>query len=396
MAATNSFSYIAAMRRIATKPSKLFLVAVIFTALAFTFSGCSSGGGGGKDDDDSSSSIAVSSSSSIDGGGSSSSVGGSSSSVGSSSSSSVGDGVSSSSSDGSDSNGIEGITFENYPRVDGSTSTDPLNKIILAKLLGWTYEWRNPDSWYVLVNTPDGIQLSDVLGKVKSSQTHNSIINLIENNADIIISARTMSEDEKSHANSLGVLLIETPIALDALDFLINEQNTVNSLTVKQVQDIYLGNITNWSEVGGADEAIKPFIRNANSGSQEMMKEIVMNHTNIPDWDLAYYGDDVIPSMLNVYYELNANPNGICFTPHYYKEFIIREADGTENTKSIAINGIESNENTIRGNTYPFVADVYVSIRSDLDHNSMAYKMYEWLQTQAGKEVIAESGYVPK
>jgi phosphate transport system substrate-binding protein len=38
---------------------------------------------------------------------------------------------------------------------------------------------------------------------------------------------------------------------------------------------------------------------------------------------------------------------------------------------------------------------VYVSIRSDLDRNTMAYKMYEWLQTQAGKEVIAESGYVP-
>jgi hypothetical protein len=64
MAVTNSFSYIAAKRRIATKPSKLFLVAVIFTALAFTFSGCLGDDGGGTNitgsgDDGSSSSVAV-------------------------------------------------------------------------------------------------------------------------------------------------------------------------------------------------------------------------------------------------------------------------------------------------------------------------------------------------
>lgn len=94
-----------------------------------------------------------------------------------------------------------------------------------------------------------------------------------------------MSADEKLYAESVGVSLIETPIALDALVFLLNKQNVVKSLTVKQVQDIYLGNITNWNELGGANEAIKPFIRNANSGSQEMMKEIVMDNTGMPDWE---------------------------------------------------------------------------------------------------------------
>ena len=294
--------------------------------------------------------------------------------------------------------GIEGISFENYPRVDGSSSTEPLNILIACKLLGWRYEWKpymfGNGIWQIVPDredTPDNFFGE----RIKSSQTHNSIINLIDNQTDIIISARKMSADEKSYAENLGVSLIETPIALDALDFLLNKQNDINSLTVKQIQDIYKGNITNWNEVGGADETIKPFIRNTNSGSQEMMKEIVMDNTGMPDWEVGFTDDEIIPTMSGVYTELSMYQNGICFTPHYYKEFIIRDAVGAGNIKSIAINGIYLNVNSIKNKTYPFVANVYVSIRSNLDRNSMAYQLYEWLQTKSGKDVIEESGYVP-
>ena len=93
-----------------------------------------------------------------------------------------------------------------------------------------------------------------------------------------------------------------------------------------------------------------------------------------------------------VYSEIKANKNGICFTPHYYKEYMAGEK---ENVKTLAVNGIAPNKKSIKNKTYPFVANVYVSIRSDLDRNSMAYKLYEWLQTESGNRVIEESGYVP-
>ncbi|MDR0815574.1 MAG: hypothetical protein LBN37_07485 [Bacteroidales bacterium] len=44
---------------------------------------------------------------------------------------------------------------------------------------------------------------------------------------------------------------------------------------------------------------------------------------------------------------------------------------------------------------YPLIAEVHVAIRSDLDHNSMAYKLYEWLQSDGAKSVIAECGFIP-
>ena len=96
--------------------------------------------------------------------------------------------------------------------------------------------------------------------------------------------------------------------------------------------------------------------------------------------------------MLIVYSELNENPGGICFTPHYYKEYMVSSMN---RTKTLAVNEIMPDKNSIKNKTYPFVANVYVSIRSDLDPNSMTYKLYEWLQTKSGKDAIYEIGYVP-
>ena len=292
--------------------------------------------------------------------------------------------------------GISGINTENYPRVDGSTSTNPLNYIVAAKLLGLKYEWIIGGE-VQNVSFKNYLELStNFTRKLQCSQTHNAIINLIDNQADLIIVARKMSADEKQYADNTGVSLIETPIALDALDFILDSQNSINSLSVEQIQNIYLGNITNWSEVGGTNEEIIPFIRNANSGSQEMMNEIVMNGTGMPDWDVSYADELTLWSMIKVYNELRSHTNGICFTPHYYKEYMVADdMYGKNNIKTLAINKIMPDKNSIANKTYPFVANVYVSIRSDIDQNSMTYKLYKWLQSKAGKDVIAESGYVP-
>jgi len=292
---------------------------------------------------------------------------------------------------------MDDISFENYPRVDGSTSTVPLNYIIAAKLLDLEYEWILDRTGEKIVQFKGEIPW-DFAMKFQRSQTHGAIINLIDNQTDLIIVARKMSADEKQYAANAGVSLIETPIAFDALDFILNAQNSINSLSVKQIQNIYLGNITRWNEVGGANEKIIPFIRNANSGSQEMMNEFVMNNTGIANWAalLPNAEELTLGSMYIVYSELKENAGGICFTPHYYKEYMVGDIFMTDIVKTLAVNGIMPDKNSIKKQTYSFVAPVYASIRSDLDKNSMTYKLYRWLQTNSGKNVIEESGYVTR
>jgi phosphate transport system substrate-binding protein len=104
---------------------------------------------------------------------------------------------------------IEGLSIENYPIIDGSTSTLPLNTVIACELMGLNYQWQEnidgtSNSWSI---EP---QIRSTLRKkfdqvVKCSQTHNSFINLIDREADLVLNARTMSPDEKNYAQEKGV-----------------------------------------------------------------------------------------------------------------------------------------------------------------------------------------------
>jgi phosphate transport system substrate-binding protein len=284
---------------------------------------------------------------------------------------------------------IEGLTIDNFPKIDGSTSNEPLNRIIACRLLGYNYQWQGMGNHYSVVT--DNQETSSIINSlVKTSQTHQSIVNLIDGTADIILSARKLSPDEEAYADASNVTLIDAPVALDAFIFIVNPKNPVNSLTHDQIVAIYTEKITRWDELGGNHMEILPLVRNQNSGSQELMERLVMQGTPVADFPVEYE----LTSMLPVFLETRAKENSICYTVYYYKERMVVEEYRNAVT-TIAVNGISPNRGTILNRTYPFVAEVYAIIRSDLDRNSMAYKLYELLQTKAGKAVIAESGYLP-
>jgi len=298
---------------------------------------------------------------------------------------------------------IKDISFENYPRVDGSTSTFPLNKIIACKLLNIEYEWVNVNLWHPSVAKYEWYnpEITDeernkvplYNGRIKASQTHQAFVNLIENKTDIILTARKMSKDEKKHADSLGIALIETPIALDALIFLANEKRGIKSLTTQQIQDIYMGKIDRWEAIGGDTVRLYPYIRNTNSGSQELLETLVMKGLK-ESWEDYIVMEQVSQIMSEVFIMISMeNRYAICFSLYYYKEMMIR--DQCSGVQTLAINGIEPNRKTIADRTYPYVSEVYAVIRSDLPKDDLAYKLYEWLQNKEGQEVIEESGYIP-
>ncbi|MDR3047524.1 MAG: substrate-binding domain-containing protein, partial [Bacteroidales bacterium] len=246
------------------------------------------------------------------------------------------------------------------------------------------------EEWFVqprLSEIPE--QYSDFFyNRVMHSQTHGAFMNLIDGNADIILTHRTISPDEKAHAKSMGVTLIEKSIALDAFDFIVNKNNPVKSLTVNQIQKIYTGEITNWAQVGGRDADITVFTRPRNSGSEEVMRSLVMGNL-----EPANFPEVSIGSMYFVFNEVINNENGICYTFNNYKDLMARKPDSE--VPKIAINGIFPNEENVKNRTYPFIAEVHVAIRSNLNHNSMAYKLYKWLQSESAKPVISECGFIP-
>ena len=85
-------------------------------------------------------------------------------------------------------------------------------------------------------------------------------------------------------------------------------------------------------------------------------------------------------TMMTPYYQIENDETGIAFTPFYYYNVMV----DTESTKAIIMN-----------ETYPYITDVYAAVRSDIDKSSIAYKVFDFLTTTEGQDIVEESGYVP-
>ncbi|MCE9558892.1 MAG: phosphate ABC transporter substrate-binding protein [Armatimonadetes bacterium] len=97
---------------------------------------------------------------------------------------------------------------------------------------------------------------------------------------DICASSRKMRKSEIDKARSRSSVAFETPIALDGLAIVVNAKNPVSSLTMDEVRKIYIGQITNWKQVGGSDEAITVMSRDANSGTYGFVQQVVLKGQN--------------------------------------------------------------------------------------------------------------------
>lgn len=114
---------------------------------------------------------------------------------------------------------IEGLILRKFSRHGWLNFDLPVDKSCSSKAFG--LRWRMGKKTTLIsdiieTNLPDDF----VKQKLLLSQTHGSFVNLIDGGADLILSARRMSNDEKDYADKAGVKLIETPIALDALVFI--------------------------------------------------------------------------------------------------------------------------------------------------------------------------------
>ena len=129
------------------------------------------------------------------------------------------------------------VTVSNFPVIDGSSSTSPLRYILMCKLLGFDYEWQaspfiqNPDEAPKQVEPiftcTDDERRELLVNRLLNSNTHQSFVNLIDDQVELIITARSISRDEKAYAEEKGVTLIEKPISRDALAFMVNLKNPV-------------------------------------------------------------------------------------------------------------------------------------------------------------------------
>lgn len=307
---------------------------------------------------------------------------------------------------------IPGITGDNLPRLNGSTSTIPLTKLIISRafelrgeLRSGEYGGNGPQVAFPLTTSREQLDMvRPALGQQRNEGTHEAYMRLLQTKptpdatssttarlrintpADLILVARMPSKDELDAAKQANVEFDVRPVALDAFVFLVNAKNPVTKLTLDQIRDIFAGRHTNWSGLGGVDAPIVPFTRNRNSGSEELMQELVMQGKQ----PIAGRDRELL-TMGGVIDNVATMPNAIAYSVFYYEQVMMHDA----RNRLLAVNGVFPTADSIAKRRYPLVAKVYVVTRKDTDPIGATAVLRDWLLSSDGQRLVKESGYVP-
>lgn len=256
---------------------------------------------------------------------------------------------------------------DHLPRIDGATALYPLYAAFVQAV--YPEKEYNPYDSEVMVNT-----------------TPVAYENLYSGEVDMIFAAGP-SDAQIKVAESKGLELKLTPVGREAFVFFVNQKNPVESLELEQIQQIYAGNITNWQEVGGKDEAIRAFQRPADSGSQTALQRLM---GDIPIMDAPE--ENVPEGMGGIISEVSKYrnyKNAIGYTFRYYSTEMV----GNDEIKLLSINGVAPTKETIRTDDYPIASEFYIVTAGT--ENPNVEKFIEWIVSSQGQELVEKVGYVP-
>ena len=242
------------------------------------------------------------------------------------------------------------------PVLDGASALLPVYAAVFHALYpedAWAFDGENytPESTLQYRNTRGAYQA------------------IVDGGADLIFCAAP-SEKQLAYAAEKGVELELFPIGLEAFVFLVNEKNPVDGLTQAQLRDIYGGEITNWSQVGGPDRLIAPLQRNEGSGSQSRFLAFMEGRAT-KHGPFAFLGAS------------------IGFSFRYYVDGITK----AKGVKMLAVDGFYPDVENIRSGAYPLSGEFYAVFRKD-DMNPNIQRVIDFLRSPEGRRIVSESGYV--
>jgi len=288
-------------------------------------------------------------------------------------------------------------SYGTFPAIDGSTVLIPmaaefvwqftnLSDTLPHKSYSETLSFLNfsttSGAYHKIINggTTNGILSKQISNTVWGEYYFNK-------RPDIIL-ATYPSTDELNMASGAGVELIIGPVCYDSFVFITHRDNPVESLTVKQIQDIYSSKITNWKDVGGRNQKIVAYQREHNSGSQTAMEEWVMK--GIPMTKPLTV--EIVTSMgmlINAVAGYENSTMSLGYTYKYYVDRLYKSPD----IKILKVNGVMPSDANVRNNSYAFVAPYNAVIRST-DADEVGGRFLNWMLSDEGQTCITQAGYV--
>lgn len=200
----------------------------------------------------------------------------------------------------------------------------------------------------------------------------------VKNANEAVTMLGTASRNIKDSEKEWG--MTEVVLAYDGIAVIVNPANAaVFDLTMEQVQKIYLGEITNWSQVGGKDIDIVVVSREAGSGTRGAFEELVDFEDQLVATALIMEGNGAVQAAVA------ADADAIGYVSFTYID---------ETVKPVKIGGVEPTVENVLAATYP-VSRPFNIVYHEANLSDAAKAFLDFITTDDAKEIIAEKGGIP-
>jgi len=194
------------------------------------------------------------------------------------------------------------------------------------------------------------------------------------------------SRELKSSESDAGAVAL--PIALDGIAVVVNKNVLLDSLSRKQVAQIYAGEIKNWKEVGGADKPIIVINRDEASGTRVAFHELVM----VPEMgkSVEFYKDTVVvESNGDMVTKTGATPDSIGFCGFGYISKAI-----SAGAKTLLVDGKEPTVPNVLSGTYPVSRKLNMIHKGPIAAGSFEDLFMQYLLGKDGQAIVEEEGFI--
>ncbi len=193
--------------------------------------------------------------------------------------------------------------------------------------------------------------------------------------ADIGLSSRALKDEETAGG------LTGTTVALDGIAVIVNAGSKVEDLSVEQIAQIFTGEITDWSEVGGEAGTISCIGREAGSGTRDGFESI----TNTKD---ACKLDQELTSTGGVIEAVAGNPNAIGYAS-------LSAVEGKDTIKALTVGGVACTEETVLDGSYAIQRPFVLVTRTGEALSPAAQAFFDFATSSAANDLIKSAGAVP-
>ena len=202
---------------------------------------------------------------------------------------------------------------------------------------------------------------------------------IIDGTAEIGMASRRAKPAEISAATAKGVHMKPTIVAYDGIAVIVNSANSIKSLTKKQVEQIFTGEVTDWSAVGGSGGKISIYTRNTSSGTYSDFKELAMKKRDYAGGSQKMAGNEQIAA------EVGKNPNGVGYVGLAYTK-----ASGI---KVMPIDGVLPSVQSVHAKTYPYARPTFYYTNGE--PSGLAKQFLDFTISGTGQKIAAQVGFVP-